>query len=129
MQFLQKKFATLQTQAVAYRLGGLKPSDRVRCEDEIRHFTESTCYSCLIKEVTDTTTSDVAYDVNLLDTGVSVAQKIIDDQMAATFKKRDTVTLEISGYDDKLSDVVRYSDTHLQLGETLEVVNVMPPVS
>ena len=129
MQFLQKKFATLQTQAVACRLGRLKPSDRVSCEDQIRHFTESTCYSCLIKEVTNTTTSDDAYDVNLLDTGVSVAQKIIDDQMAATLKKRDTVTLEISGYDDKLSDVVRYSDTHLQLGETLEVVNVMPPVS
>ncbi|KAI0226656.1 hypothetical protein LSAT2_022886, partial [Lamellibrachia satsuma] len=71
------------------------------------------------------TTSDGSYAVNLLDTGMSVAQKIVDDQMAANTKKWDTVTLDHSVY-DKESDVVRYSDTPLKPGEMLEFVTVMP---
>ena len=58
------------------------------------------------------TTSDGAYTVNLLDTGMSVAQKMVDDHMAANTKKRDIVTLDRSVY-DKEADVVRYSDTPL----------------
>ena len=73
------------------------------------------------------TTSDGSYAVNLLDTGMSVAQKMVDDQMAANTKKWDTVTLDHSVY-DKESDVVRYSDTPLKPGETLEFVTVMPLV-
>ena len=91
------------------------PSDNVRGEDAIRLFMELTCHNCLFAEVTDVITSDGAYAVNLLDTGMSVAQKVVDDQVAATTKKRDTVTLDRSVYDKEL-DVVKYSDTHLKPG-------------
>ena len=86
-------------------------------------FTESTCYSCLFEEVIDITTSDGAYAVSLLDTDMSAAQKMVDDQVAATTKKWDTVTLDRSVY-DKESDV-RNLYAPLKSGETLEFVIVM----
>ena len=99
VQSLQEKFATLQTRAVAWRLDGVKTSDSTRSEDAIRLFMESTCHSCLIAEITDVTTCEGAYAVNLLDMGMSVWEKMIDNQMAVTIKKRDTVTFDHSGCD------------------------------
>ena len=125
VQSLQNMFALLQTQAVTRRLNGVMPSDNVRGEDGIILF--SICHSCLFSEVTDVTTSDGAYAVSLLDTGMSVAQKMTDDQVAATTKKQDTVTLDRSIYDKEL-DVVRFSDAPLKPDETLEFVVVMPLV-
>ena len=89
----------LHTPAVTRQLNGVMPSGNVRGEDAIRLFTESTCHSCLFSEVTDVTTSDGTYAVNLLNTGISVAQKMVDDQVAATTNKWDSVTLDRSVYD------------------------------
>ena len=78
----------------------------------------------MFAEVSDVITSDGAYAFNLLNTGISVAQKMVDDQLAATTNKGDSVTLDRSVY-DKESDVIMYSDTPLKPGETLEFVIVM----
>ena len=80
----------------------------MRGEYAIILFTESTCHSSLIAQITDVTTSIGAYGVNLLYMGMSVVQKMVDDQMTAATKKRDTVTLDRIVYD---KDTIKKRDT------------------
>ena len=90
VQSLQKMLAILQTEAVT--LSGVMPSDNVRGKDAIIIFPKLACHSCLFAEFSDVTTRDGAYAVNLLNTGMSVAEKMVDDQITATINKRRTVT-------------------------------------
>ena len=102
---LLKKFATLSVQAVVCRLDGVAPPGGSWSDSAIGLFTESTCQRCLIAEVTNVTDDDT-YVVHLLDMGMSVAQKMIDAQVAVDTKAHDTDTLD-SSVDDRETDSVR----------------------
>ncbi|KAI0212260.1 hypothetical protein LSAT2_002819 [Lamellibrachia satsuma] len=95
----------------------------------IRLFMESTCHSCLIAEVTDGTTCEGAYAVNLLDMGMSVWEKMVHNQMAVTIKKRDTVTFDHSGCDRAGCCQTEYRldyCTHEEGSAVIVVLNLTP---
>ena len=102
---LLKKFATLSIQAVVCRLDGVAPPEGSWSDGAIGLFTESTCQRCLIAEVANVTDDDT-YVVHLLDMGMSVAQKMVDAEVAVDTKTHDTETLD-SSVDDRDTDSVR----------------------
>ena len=78
---LQNKFAALPAQASSCRLAGVTPAGSEWSDDAIELFTEATSHKCLIADVT-CVADDESYVVNLLDMGMSVAQKMVEAEVA-----------------------------------------------
>ena len=95
------KFAALPAQAAPCRLAGVTPVGSEWSDDAVELFTEATSHKCLIADVTDVA-ADGSYIVSLLDMGMSVAQKMVDAQVAVLVETSDAVTLDSSVVDTEL---------------------------
>ena len=103
---LQNKFAVLPAQASSCRLAGVTPGGGEWSDDAIELFTEATSHKCLIADVTGVA-DDGSYIVNLLDMGMSVAQKMVEAEVAVVVVETSdaAVTLDSSVVDDTESEV------------------------